>query len=1010
MKTGKWSSFRKILFSVFFPFLLFRVSRAEFPESSYFFNISEGDVTAPDALCALARLPVADFGEDGGGATYSSTILTGNPNQVTVTIKEEPAQNCLQNCLGLDREEVSVFEFQYNAEKDGIMASTKIILNLLDVNDNSPDIEAVPDIDFKETETVNTFVYNISASDKDEGVNGTVLYSNISRCDDHFRIDPNTGEIRNKVAIDREVDDSFECTVEVSDRANTAPLRSFVTFTINIVDVNDNPPKCLLSQQEEITVKMVPVKEHHSLVVVICNLIQDDDYLDNGKFDNASLFSNPYPDLFNVIIISSAAFQNIRLNIIGLDFEKGDRYDLQLRIYDKGEPQLYSNVSITVLVEDVNDNEPQCFPPFSSFISESVTDISSPIGSLNCSDADSNGITKYILLAARRGNLTLNSIRISSTGQIFIDSTADIDLDEPSSIDSILLTFAVIDDSLGSNVTNKVEYNFTLYIQDENDNSPSFLDDTFSFNVSEGLPRGAYVGQLRASDKDSGDNGIVEYKISDPDKPFSIDANTGIINTTAKLDREDVEKYSFVLLACDRGSTPRTGNTTVFITVTDIDDNCPTFSATSYNFTAYGDDYEGRVIGNLTAKDEDATPKFIFSVNRDVHFGVIESNGSLIVNRLPEVETIENLTAYLTGPGQGRSCDRYQANVSIAFLINATRQPVTPTELKDGTLDLVSKVVIAAIAGFLLVCAALVIFCVCVLVYKRRYHMKSYDFPTSSSSPLPETRRKSILKNYTERNDSNRQKNSVRFIDVIPKTNVFLFDAADPPSSPTLNNGNSHHQSGAPLRVESSVESISSGGNYEDDYLSLTSDSSSHQQQSMNGNIHVIFEEEIPLDNYRPPTPPRRRPVEEHSLLQEREGITFGTDRQGNGDIHMPVGYHREKPWSRQYPRDQMGHPNDNRIDYPHDSSMRVQNGHVQSYMSETNETNSFLSDDKDSISSDFDNYSTFTEPGTDIIERGPGPMESLMSQLHQSTTSGRSVVTCNDTSAIPVEVYRMLK
>ena len=102
-----------------------------------------------------------------------------------------------------------------------------------------------------------------------------------------------------------------------------------------------------------------------------------------------------------------------------------------------------------------------------------------------------------------------------------------------------------------------------------------------------------------------------------------------------------------------------------------------------------------------------------------------------------------------------------------------------------------------------------------------------------------------------------------------------------------------------------------------------------------------------------------------------------------------------------------MGHPNDNRIDYPHDSRMRVQNGHVQSYMSETN---SFLSDDKDSISSDFDNYSTFTEPGTDIIGRGPGPMESLMSQLHQSTTSGRSVVTCNDTSAIPVEVYRMLK
>ena len=52
-----------------------------------------------------------------------------------------------------------------------------------------------------------------------------------------------------------------------------------------------------------------------------------------------------------------------------------------------------------------------------------------------------------------------------------------------------------------------------VYILDENDNGPEFLNSSYSFNVKEDVMVAHEVGRVFAEDKDAGQNGYVTYRI-----------------------------------------------------------------------------------------------------------------------------------------------------------------------------------------------------------------------------------------------------------------------------------------------------------------------------------------------------------------------------------------------------------------------------------------------------------------------------------------------------------------
>lgn len=69
----------------------------------------------------------------------------------------------------------------------------------------------------------------------------------------------------------------------------------------------------------------------------------------------------------------------------------------------------------------------------------------------------------------------------------------------------------------------------TVYIavSDANDNEPQFTRDMFEFAVEENAESGRLVGEIRAVDKDLGENAVVRYSLLSNTDEFSINPVTG---------------------------------------------------------------------------------------------------------------------------------------------------------------------------------------------------------------------------------------------------------------------------------------------------------------------------------------------------------------------------------------------------------------------------------------------------------------------------------------------------
>ena len=136
--------------------------------------------------------------------------------------------------------------FEVNITDSGDPPQSKLntfVVDIADINDNSP-VFQLPNFEFniREGEESGTVVGHVSASDPDNGENGTVRFA-IDLPSPYFSINEATGVISSKQVFDREKDVSgYSITVKATDRGTPhTPSRS-VLVTILITDVNDNSP------------------------------------------------------------------------------------------------------------------------------------------------------------------------------------------------------------------------------------------------------------------------------------------------------------------------------------------------------------------------------------------------------------------------------------------------------------------------------------------------------------------------------------------------------------------------------------------------------------------------------------------------------------------------------------------------------------------------------------------------------------------------------------------------
>lgn len=126
----------------------------------------------------------------------------------------------------------------------------------------------------------------------------------------------------------------------------------------------------------------------------------------------------------------------------------------------------------------------------------------------------------------------------------------------------------------------------TVNIEDVNDNAPEFVG-SLQYSVEEHSKIGTVVGQINATDKDEPNTSHtkIKYSLRTGTDFFSIHSFSGLISTkSSTLDRETQDKHLVTVEIRDMGgATDGLWNTaTATISLTDINDNPPTFSEKSY--------------------------------------------------------------------------------------------------------------------------------------------------------------------------------------------------------------------------------------------------------------------------------------------------------------------------------------------------------------------------------------------------------------------------------------------
>ncbi|XP_061755792.1 protocadherin beta-16-like [Nerophis ophidion] len=324
-----------------------------FTKSSYKAIISEN---APKGTSVIT---VSASDKDSGSNGKISYLISRNTFRLSEVfqINTETGEVILTG--DIDYERAKMLEIDIEAvDNGGLSDSSKIMIDIIDVNDNSPQMKILSKSDsISEDSAENTVVTMLSVNDPDSGSNGEV------RCkmneDIPFKIENNMNgfySLMTEVALDRESASQYNITVMCSDEG-VPSLSSSVTLTLHISDVNDNAPVFERSSYE------ASIVENNTPGLSIFTVkARDADWNQNARL-SYMLEDSSVNGVAVSSYVSVSADSGVIHAVRSFDYEHLKEFNFHIRAQDGGSPPLSSNVSVRVLIQDQNDNAPQVLYP-----------------------------------------------------------------------------------------------------------------------------------------------------------------------------------------------------------------------------------------------------------------------------------------------------------------------------------------------------------------------------------------------------------------------------------------------------------------------------------------------------------------------------------------------------------------------------------------------------------------------------------------------------------------------
>ncbi|XP_038131623.1 protocadherin gamma-A11-like isoform X39 [Cyprinodon tularosa] len=259
----------------------------------------------------------------------------------------------------LDYEKVKLLQVDIEAtDNGGFSDSSKIMIDIIDINDNSPQIKMLSKSEsVLEDAPENTVIAMFSVYDPDSEKNGEVT----CKINDEipFKIKKTMNEfysLETEVPLDRELAPAFNITVLCSDDG-VPSLSSSVTLPLQISDVNDNAPVFERSSFE------ANIVENNKPGLSIFTIkATDADWGQNARIsyilEDSSVNGVPVSSY-----VSVSADSGVIHAVRSFDYEQIKDFQFRVKAQDGGSPPLYSNVTVKLLIQDQNDNPPQVLYP-----------------------------------------------------------------------------------------------------------------------------------------------------------------------------------------------------------------------------------------------------------------------------------------------------------------------------------------------------------------------------------------------------------------------------------------------------------------------------------------------------------------------------------------------------------------------------------------------------------------------------------------------------------------------
>ncbi|XP_075902780.1 protocadherin beta-16-like [Nelusetta ayraudi] len=483
----------------------------------------------------------------------------------------------------------------------------------------------------------------------------------------YLDINKETGELFIRERIDRELlcplKTTTHCFLKL-DATIENPIRMF-NIEVEILDINDNAPHFRRGTMHLDISESSPVGERFSL-----NNAVDPDVGPNSV-KNYHLSASEHFTLEIQTGRDGTKFADLILTK-ALDREQQAVHNLILTAEDGGVPTRTGTASIIVRVLDVNDNAPL-------FAKDKyVVDVmeNSPIGSLviklNASDLDegsnSDVVYSYSLYTSER---TQQMFKLNpDNGEIRVKEMINYE-------DLKLYEMEVIARDKGSNSLSG-QCRVTIHVSDMNDNHPELSIKSFRSPIKENEPIDTVIAVLSVSDKDSGDNGVVDLHIPD-NMPFKLreSSNHYELVVSEPLDREKVPEYDITFTVTDRGSPPLSDNETMTLELLDVNDNVPLFPRSFYTIRVEENNAPGALLSSLTAFDPDLhenqylvyfiLEKEIANTSMSMLFSINPENGNLYALKTFDYEIEKEFLFHIEARDSGSP--PLSSNVTVHIII-----------------------------------------------------------------------------------------------------------------------------------------------------------------------------------------------------------------------------------------------------------------------------------------------------------------------------------------------------